>query len=105
MVPGVFGPNVRRSAQQGQVSRPSGTYAVQVKIADDALLEDNSRSIVITVRDTIPVLLVNGKASADRFERATEYLRLALNPFPAGLRIPRVSTLAPRRQPVAILRR
>ena len=64
-----------------------GTYAVQVKIAGgDVLQEDDARTIIITVRDTVPVLLVNGKASADRFERATEYLRLALNPFPAGER-------------------
>lgn len=62
----------------------AGTYVVQVKVADDALMEDNTRAVVITVRDTIPVLLVNGKPSADRFERATEYLRLALNPFPPG---------------------
>lgn len=61
-----------------------GTYVVQVKIPDDALMEDNTRAIVITVRDTIPVLLVNGKASAFPYERATEYLRLALNPFPPG---------------------
>ena len=27
------------------------------------------------------MLLVNGKAAADRYDRATEYLRLALNPF------------------------
>jgi len=66
----------------------AGTYAVQVKISDDALEQDNSRTIIITVRDTIPVLLVNGKASVDRFERATEYLRLALNPFPAGVEPP-----------------
>ncbi len=61
-----------------------GTYVVQVRIGDDALNEDNTRSIVISVRETVPVLLVNGKPSADRFERATEFLRLALNPFPAG---------------------
>ena len=29
-------------------------------------------------------LLVNGKPSADRFDRASEYLRLAFNPFPRG---------------------
>ncbi len=58
-----------------------GTYAVQVKLPDDALTQDNARTIIITVRDTIPVLLVNGKQSADRFEQAAEYLRLVLNPF------------------------
>ncbi len=62
----------------------AGTYVVQVRIGDDALNEDNTRSLVISVRDTVPVLLVNGKPSAERFERGTEFLRLALNPFPAG---------------------
>jgi hypothetical protein len=61
-----------------------GTYVVQVRLSDDTLEFDNTRSIVVTVRDTIPVLLVNGKSSTDRFERATEYLRIALNPFPPG---------------------
>ena len=35
----------------------------------------------MTVKDTVPVLLVNGKPALDRFERATEYLAIALNPF------------------------
>jgi hypothetical protein len=61
-----------------------GTYAVQVRIGEDALAQDNARTVIITVRETIPILLVNGKVSTDRFERATEYARLSLNPFPTG---------------------
>ncbi len=72
-----------------------GTYAVQVKIADDTLNEDNTRTIVITVRETIPILIVNGKTSADRFERASEYLKLSLNPFPAGAE-PKWAPLRPK---------
>ena len=78
--------NAKQTFRFSKVRFPApGTYAVQVKIGDDPLDQDNTRTIVITVRDTIPILLVNGKASADRFERATEYLKLALNPFPAGV--------------------
>lgn len=64
----------------------AGSYAVQVRVEskDDELELDNVRSAIITVKDIIPVLLVNGKPSADRFDRASEYLRLALNPFPRG---------------------
>ena len=51
---------------------------------DDALLPDNTRTIILTVRETIPVLLVNGKLSAERFSRATDFLQIALNPFPTG---------------------
>jgi hypothetical protein len=72
-----------------------GTYAVQVKLEADALEQDDTRTVVVTVRDTIPVLLVNGKAAADRYERATEYLRLALNPFVAGAE-PKFAPLRPR---------
>ncbi|MSQ93283.1 MAG: VWA domain-containing protein [Gemmataceae bacterium] len=72
-----------------------GTYAVQVKIAGDPLPEDDARTIIITVRNEIPVLLVNGKPSADRFERATEYIRLTLNPFPMGTE-PKWMPLRPR---------
>ncbi|MCS7046588.1 MAG: BatA domain-containing protein, partial [Gemmataceae bacterium] len=63
-----------------------GVYAVQVRLEhkDDALELDNIRSAIVTVKDIIPVLLVNGKPSVDKFDRATEYLRLALNPFPKG---------------------
>jgi hypothetical protein len=58
-----------------------GTYAVQVAIDDDDLRLDNQRTVVVTVRDSVPVLLVDGKPSIDRFDRAAEYLALALNPF------------------------
>src|ERR1019366_4889517 len=72
-----------------------GVYAVQVKIAGDVLEQDDARTVVVTVRETVPILLVNGKAAANRFERATEYLRLALNPFPAGTE-PNWAPLRPR---------
>jgi hypothetical protein len=58
-----------------------GTYAVQVTIDGDDLPLDDSRTVIVTVKDTVPVLLVNGKPALDRFDRATEYLQIALNPF------------------------
>lgn len=58
-----------------------GTYVVQVRLDGDALELDNVRSLVLTVKDTIPILCVNGKNSPERFDKATEYLRMALNPF------------------------
>lgn len=65
----------------------AGTYALKVRVrgdeaAADNLEADDMRSLVLTVRDTIPVLLVNGKPAADRYDRSTEYLRMALQPFP-----------------------
>jgi hypothetical protein len=68
-----------------------GTYVIQVRLlggeaekgagADD-LDADNARSIVVIVRESVPMLVVNGKLGIDRFDQASEYLRLALNPFP-----------------------
>src|SRR5207249_6803536 len=45
---------------------------------------DDSRTVVVTVKDHVPVLVVNGKTAQDRFERAGDYLAMALNPFPKG---------------------
>jgi uncharacterized membrane protein len=59
-----------------------GTYVVQVKLQGADLLDvDDARAVVVTVKENIPVLLVNGKLAPDRFDTATEYLRLALNPL------------------------
>jgi uncharacterized membrane protein len=71
-----------------------GTYAVEVRLQPDDLEPDDARAVVVTVKDTIPVLLVNGKPAPEPFDRATEYLRMALNPFTG--RIPRFAPLRPR---------
>ena len=72
-----------------------GTYVVQVKLDPDPLELDNVRSLVLTVKETIPVLIVNGKPAPDRFDRASEYLRLALNPFPKGAE-PKYAPIRPK---------
>lgn len=58
-----------------------GDYAVQVRLEDDALDVDNARSVVITVADRIPFLLVNGRPAARPVDRATECLNTSLSPF------------------------
>lgn len=74
-----------------------GTYALQVqlKTEGDDLEIDDSRTVIVTVKESVPVLLVNGKPAADPYDRATEYLRLALNPWPAGLE-PKFAPLRPK---------
>jgi hypothetical protein len=57
-----------------------GEYVVQVQVENDNLELDDVRSIVVTVKKDVPVLLVNGKPSGDAFDQATEWLKLALNP-------------------------
>src|SRR5262249_14887250 len=36
--------------------------------------------LIVTVKDTLPVMLVNGKPAAEEYDRATGYLRDALQP-------------------------
>lgn len=61
-----------------------GDYVVQVAAAHDDLELDDTRSAIVRVRNQVPVMLVNGKPAAEAFDRATEWLRVALNPFEEG---------------------
>jgi hypothetical protein len=89
-------PGERRTVSFGHKFTTPGTYALQVRIEPDDLEVDDARTGIVTVKDTIPVLLVNGKSAVtDRFDKATEYLRLALNPFAKG-QSPRTAPLRPR---------
>jgi hypothetical protein len=73
----------------------AGTYAVQVAIDEDELRQDDRRTVIVQVKDTVPVLLVNGKPATKLFDQAAEYLKFALNPvFKKGA--PPVSPLRPR---------
>jgi hypothetical protein len=58
-----------------------GEYLLQVQSENDALDLDDTRYAVVTVKKDVPVLLVNGKPAALAFDQATEWLRVALNPF------------------------
>jgi hypothetical protein len=62
----------------------AGEYVVQVRIESDALEVDNARSLVTSVKESIPVLLINGKPAADRDSEATYHLATALQPLGAG---------------------
>jgi uncharacterized membrane protein len=76
-----------------------GEYAVRVRLESDDLALDNSRAVIVTVKKSIPVLLVNGKPHRDAWEGATEYLRTALNPIfegPAPAELPLLSRIEPR---------
>jgi hypothetical protein len=82
-----------RRSQQTVVTFPyrfpaPGDYVVQVMAAHDELELDDSRAVVVRVKNTVPVVLVNGKPAAEAFDRATEWLRVALNPFPENKEMP-----------------
>ena len=63
---------------------PVGEHRLEVRLKDDNLLADNRRGAVISVRDRLPVLLVNGKPSGEPWENATDLLQLALAPDERG---------------------
>ena len=58
----------------------SGEHRIEVRLKPDGLRVDDSRRLVIPVRDELQVLLVNGKASGELMGNATDFLRLALAP-------------------------
>jgi Mg-chelatase subunit ChlD len=64
-----------------------GDYAVQLRIDGDALDLDDARTVVVTVKENVPVMLVNGKTAVELYDQATEWLFDALNPFQKG-RVP-----------------
>jgi uncharacterized membrane protein len=68
--------------------RTAGDHVFQVRIENDALEADDTRSLTVTARDTVPVLVVNGKPAADRYEQAASWLADALFPFPENVRHP-----------------
>jgi uncharacterized membrane protein/Mg-chelatase subunit ChlD len=73
-----------------------GEYAVQVRLDNDTLELDDSRTVIVTVKDTVPVMLVNGKQAAEPYDRAAEWLSDALNPFQGAGLIPRTVPARPR---------
>jgi hypothetical protein len=58
----------------------SGDHRIEVRLKPDGLRVDDSRRLVIPVRDELQVLLVNGKASGEPMGNATDFLKLALAP-------------------------
>jgi hypothetical protein len=68
--------------------RAVGDQVLQVRTDADALEADDARSLTVTVRDTWPVLVVNGKPAAERYDTAAAWLADALFPFPETARHP-----------------
>jgi hypothetical protein len=58
----------------------SGEHRIEIRLKPDGLRVDDSRRLVIPVRDELQVLLVNGKPSGEVMGNATDFLKLALAP-------------------------
>lgn len=58
----------------------SGDHRLEVRLNPDGLRVDDSRWLIVPVRDELQVLLVNGKPSGEAMGNATDFLKLALAP-------------------------
>ncbi len=56
-----------------------GDHLVEVAIDDDPLARDNERYMVVPVRESLNVLLVNGHYRSEPYEAETDYLAQALH--------------------------
>jgi Aerotolerance regulator N-terminal/von Willebrand factor type A domain len=57
-----------------------GEHRLKVRVSPDSLPVDDSRLLVVPVRDELQVLLVNGKPSGELMGNSTDFLKLALAP-------------------------
>jgi len=55
-----------------------GQHTVQLTLPDDALPEDNRRSLVIDVKRRLDITLVDGEPGTEPFESETDFLALAM---------------------------
>ena len=62
-----------------QFSTP-GDHLIEVFIDDDPLALDNRRCLVVPVRESLNVLLVDGHFKSEPYEAETDYLAQALSP-------------------------
>jgi hypothetical protein len=58
----------------------AGDHLVQVAIDDDPLAQDNARFMVVPVRESLNVLLIDGQYRSEPYEAETDYLAQALSP-------------------------
>jgi hypothetical protein len=61
--------------------REAGLHQLQVRLLEpDAVPADDSRTLAFDVRESLPVMVVNGRTSNDREKRASDYVQTALDP-------------------------
>lgn len=58
----------------------AGDHVIEASIDEDALTLDDRRRLVVPVRESVGVLLVDGDAKAEPFQAETDYLAAALAP-------------------------
>jgi len=71
-------PRVAKTLRFSHDAGAGGDQTLEVRLADDPLALDNRWFAVVPVKETLQVLLVNGRPAGDPWQGATEYLRNAL---------------------------
>jgi hypothetical protein len=56
-----------------------GQHALRLVLPDDNLNGDNARNLIVTVRDKLDVILVDGREGAGPFESASDFLQVAFS--------------------------
>lgn len=81
-----LGPQAKAQVLFTQSFDSAGSHVVEVATETDSLAADNTFLASIPVRDSLPVLLVDGApgATPDDMKSETAYLQIALSPFAAG---------------------
>ena len=58
----------------------AGDHVIEASIDEDSLALDDNRRLVVPVRESVGVLLVDGDAKAEPFQAETDYMAVALAP-------------------------
>lgn len=87
------------------VFHEKGAHRVRVVLRSDALQLDNERSLVVDVRDAVPVLLVDGDPRPGKWDSETDFLARALDPDGLGKELIQPEVIQQAALPVGALRK
>jgi hypothetical protein len=79
-----LGPNEKSQILFAHVFESAGSHVIEVAADADPLKADNHMLASISVRDRLPVLLVNGDPSSEPLKGETDFAEIALQPFASG---------------------
>jgi hypothetical protein len=79
-----LGPREKGQVLFTHVFDTAGSHVVEVSVDADPLKADNQYLAAISVRDRLPVLLVDGDPSSEPLKSETAFAAIALEPFAAG---------------------
>ncbi|MEZ0230055.1 MAG: BatA domain-containing protein, partial [Planctomycetota bacterium] len=87
------------------VFHDKGAHRVRVALRSDALQMDNERTLVVDVRDAVPVLLVDGDPRPGKWDSETDFLARALDPEGLGKELIQPEVIQEPALPVGALRK